>query len=339
MKILVTGAQGFIGRNLCTHLERIEGHEILPFDLSSTAHSLAVLLDQADVVVHLAGVNRPQKPSEFVSGNLGLTSDIADHLEKTKQPKPFIFASSTQAELDNDYGKSKRAAEDRLKVFAESSSARVRVFRFTNVFGKWCQPNYNSVVATFCNNVAHELPISVLDPRAGLRLIYIDDVVASIAREIESSAGPRGFSFAEAGPIYETTVGALAELIKSIYDSRYSRLVPDLSDPLIKQLYSTYLSYLEPGNLPVPANMKRDERGWLFELVKSPQGGQVSVSTTKPGKKRGNHFHDTKVEKSASCEGKPVSVSDGSTAANASISTWMARRSGSSIYRLATPIR
>lgn len=304
MKVLVTGAEGFMGRNLRVRLERIEGCQMLAYDLSCDPASLPSLLDAADVVVHLAGVNRPKDPSEFVSGNLGLTSDIAEYLEKTGQAKALIFSSSIQAELDNDYGKSKRAAEDRLKSYAQKTGARVRVFRFANVFGKWCRPNYNSAVATFCYNIAHELPITVRDPLASLRLIYIDDVVEAIAKEIESADGPQGFAFAEAGPVHETTVGGAADRIKQIHDSRHSGLLPDLSDPLIRKLNSTYLSYLEPGELPVAAAMKRDERGWLFELVKSTQGGQIFVSTTKPGKKRGNHFHDMKAEKFCVVKGK-----------------------------------
>jgi UDP-2-acetamido-2,6-beta-L-arabino-hexul-4-ose reductase len=304
VKVLVTGAEGFMGRNLRVRLERIEDCEILAYDLSCDPASLPSLLDAADVVVHLAGVNRPQDPSEFISGNLGLTSDIAEYLERTRQAKVLIFSSSIQAELDNDYGKSKLAAEERLKSYAEKTGARVRVFRFANVFGKWCRPNYNSAVATFCYNIAHELPITIRDPQAPLRLVYIDDVVEAIASEVESANGSKSFDFAEAGPVHETTVGGAAYMIKQIHDSRYSGLLPDFSDSLVRKLNSTYLSYLEAGELPVAAAMKRDERGWLFELVKSSQGGQIFVSATKPGKKRGNHFHDTKVEKFCVVKGK-----------------------------------
>ncbi len=297
MKILVTGAEGFLGRNLCTTLGRDGSLEILPYDVSSSPESLTAFLDAADVVVHLAGVNRPESPAEFVSGNLGLTSDMVEHLEATMKPKTFIFSSSIQAELDNDYGKSKRAAEDRLRLYAERTGARVRVFRFANIFGKWCRPNYNSAVATFCHNIAHGLPISIRDPAAPLKLLYVDDAVNAVLREIAVTASAAGFAFASAEPVHETTVGAVAETIEKIRDGRRSGLLPDFSDPLVKKLNSTFLSYLEPEELPVAAEMKRDERGWLFELVKSPNAGQIFVSTTKPGKKRGNHYHDTKVEK------------------------------------------
>lgn len=297
MKVLVTGAEGFIGRNLRLRLSRAEGVEILSFDVSSEPGSLPRFLAAADAIVHLAGINRPLELSEFMTGNLGLTSDIADYLESSGRSTPLIFSSSIQAMLDNDYGKSKRAAEDRLKTYAKRTGARLRIFRFANVFGKWCKPNYNSAVATFCYNIARGLPITIRDPAAPLQLIYIDDVVAAIERELQVRDGANDFAFAEAEPVYEITVGGLADTLSRIHDDRLSGVLPDLADPLTKKLNSTYLSYLEPEDLPVSAAMKSDERGWLFELIKSASGGQIFVSTTKPGKKRGNHFHDTKVEK------------------------------------------
>jgi Nucleoside-diphosphate-sugar epimerases len=296
MKVLVTGAEGFIGRNLSARLGRAGDMEVLPFDLDSSIDSLPGLLASADAVVHLAGVNRPQDPAEFEKGNLGLTSTIAEVLEAGGRAVPLIFSSSIQAELDNDYGRSKRAAEQRLRLYAQRAGARVAVFRFANVFGKWCRPNYNSAVATFCYNIAHDLPIQVRDPDAPLRLIYVDDAVAAIIRELNAGLGG-GYTFADAGPVHETTVGWVADALRSIASARVSGHLPDLSDPLMKKLNSTYLSYLEQGDIPVSANMKRDERGWLLELIKSESAGQIFVSTTKPGKKRGNHYHDTKVEK------------------------------------------
>lgn len=295
MKILVTGARGFLGRNLAAQAGRLPGIELLPFDLDTPESALPALLARADAVVHLAGVNRPKDPAEFVSGNLGLTDALAGLLEGSGRPLPVVFASSIQAMLDNDYGKSKFAAEERLKLYAERTGAGVRVFRFANIFGKWCRPNYNSVVATFCHNVAHGLPLQVNNPDSPVPLIHVDDVVAAILREV--AAAPAGFDIVEAGPVYPTTVGRLAELIQSFEFSRQTGLLPEVADPLVKRLYSTYLSYLDLPRLSVPAQMKSDERGWLFELVKTPSAGQIFVSTTKPGKKRGNHFHDVKVEK------------------------------------------
>ena len=304
MKILVTGAEGFIGRNLCVRLKREKGWSVVTYDLSNDPKSLSGLLHDADIVVHLAGVNRPSNSSEFATGNLGLTSEITEHLEKRGDARPLIFASSIQAELENDYGRSKHAAEDRLRAYAKKTGACVRVFRFANVFGKWCRPNYNSAVATFCHNISHDLPIAILDPSVPLRLIYIDDVVDAIVKEIESNSVNNGYAFAEAGPVYDTTVGAVAECIRTIHLGRLSFSLPDFSDPFAKKLNSTYLSYLDPQAIPVKALMKRDERGWLFELVKSTKCGQIFVSTTKPGRKRGNHFHDTKVEKFCVVSGK-----------------------------------
>jgi UDP-2-acetamido-2,6-beta-L-arabino-hexul-4-ose reductase len=296
MKVLVTGADGFIGRNLQVGLERIKDTKVLSFDLSSGA-ALTDLLDEADIVIHLAGVNRPKNPTEYHQWNLGLTAGIADHLERQKRPLPIVFSSSTQAELDNDYGRSKLAAEERLRRYSRSCDAAVRIFRFPNVFGKWCRPNYNSAVATFCHNIAHGLPIQIREGDAPLHLVYIDDVVEAIIRESTAAVGSAGFSFADVAPMYQTTVGSVADAIRLLDRSRHSGVLPDFSDSFLRKLNSTYLSYLEPAELPVAADMKRDERGWLFELVKSAKGGQIFVSTTRPGRRRGNHFHDTKVEK------------------------------------------
>jgi UDP-2-acetamido-2,6-beta-L-arabino-hexul-4-ose reductase len=304
VKVVLTGSEGFIGRNLRVRLGRIEGCEVSGFDVASGTSALGTLLREADAVVHLAGTNRPKDASEFIAGNLGLTSEIADELERGGRRTSVLFSSSIQAGLENDYGKSKLAAEERLRAYSERASARVRVFRFANVFGKWCRPNYNSAAATFCHNVARGLPISINDPSARLRLVYIDDVVEAIARELLDDGGEAGFAYAEAGPVYETTVGELASAIRALHEGRLTGLLPDLSDPFTRKLNSTFLSYLEPIDLPVPASMKRDERGWLFELVKSASAGQVFVSTTRPGKGRGNHFHDTKVEKFCVVRGK-----------------------------------
>ena len=295
MRVLVTGARGFLGRNLVARLKRIEEYEPLSFDVQNDAAELPALLAVADVVVHLAGVNRPQDPAEFLAGNLGLTESIAGILEKTGRAIPIILASSIQATQANEYGKSKLAAEERLELYSQGSGAGVRIFRFANVFGKWCRPNYNSVVATFCHNIAHGLPIQINDPDWPIQLVYIDDVVAAILREIAGKS--QGFGFAEAGPVHEITVGALASLIYGLEEARHTSILPDFANPLVKKLNSTYLSYLEMAQLPLAANLKSDERGWLFELIKSHTAGQIFVSTTKPGKKRGNHYHDTKVEK------------------------------------------
>jgi len=302
MNVLVTGAAGFVGQNLCIRLSREKDCTILPFDVANNQSELFQLLPKADRIVHLAGINRPLDPSEFMTGNLGLTSAIADTLEKMQRPVPVIFSSSIQAELDNDYGKSKRAAEERLKLYSERTGARVRVFRFANIFGKWCRPNYNSAVATFCYNAAHGLPLTVRDPGAPLRLVYIDDVVEAIVRELTSEF--QGFAFATAEPVYETTVGKVANLIQDIHEKRQNGFIGDYSDSFYKKLATTYLSYVDIPGLAAAPELKSDERGWLFELIKSEKAGQIFISTTKPGKVRGNHYHDTKVEKFCLVKGK-----------------------------------
>jgi len=302
MNVLVTGAAGFIGQNLCIRLSREKDCTVLPFDIGNEESELFDLLKKADRIVHLAGINRPLDPSEFIKGNLGLTSAIADELEKMQRPIPIIFSSSIQAELDNDYGKSKRAAEERLKLYNDRTGAPVRVFRFANIFGKWCRPNYNSAVATFCYNIAHGLSITIRDPEAPLRLVYIDDVVEAIVRELTSEL--QGFAYRTAEPVYETTVGQVASLIQDIHEKRGEGFIGDYSDCFYKKLATTYLSYVNIPSLATLPELRSDERGWLFELIKSEKAGQIFVSTTKPGKVRGNHYHDTKVEKFCLVKGK-----------------------------------
>ncbi|HNV36634.1 MAG TPA: NAD-dependent epimerase/dehydratase family protein [Rectinema sp.] len=302
MNVLVTGAAGFLGQNLCIRLSREKDCTVLPFDIANEESELFELLTKADRIVHLAGINRPLEPSEFMAGNFGLTSTIADALEKMQRPIPIIFSSSIQAELQNDYGKSKRAAEERLRVYNERTGAPVRIFRFANIFGKWCRPNYNSAVATFCYNIVHGLPLTIHDPGAPLQLVYIDDVVEAIVRELKAEL--ESFAYVTAEPVYETTVGQVANLIRDIHEKRQKGFVGDYSDSFYKKLATTYLSYVDIPSLAAAPEMKSDERGWLFELIKSEKAGQIFVSTTKPGKVRGNHYHDTKVEKFCLVKGK-----------------------------------
>lgn len=302
VKVLVTGAAGFVGRNLLVRLSREDGISVLSYDVANTDTELMQYLSEADCVIHLAGINRPLDPAEFMTGNFGLTSTIADTLEKLGRPLPIIFSSSIQAELDNEYGKSKRAAEERLRQYSERTGAPVRIFRFANIFGKWCRPGYNSAVATFCYNIAHELPINVHDPEAPLRLVYIDDVVDAIVRELKTEL--KGFCYAAAEPVYETTVGKVAGMIREIHENRLQGKLGNYADSLYKKLATTYLSYVDLPNLAMAPEMKSDARGWLFELLKSETSGQIFVSTTKPGMVRGNHYHDTKVEKFCLVKGR-----------------------------------
>ncbi len=295
MKVLVTGAGGFVGKNLCQRLSREKDIEVLTFDVENSPEELSIFLSLADAIVHLAGINRPLDPADFMSGNYDLTSTIVGALERAGRAIPLVFSSSIQAEAENDYGRSKKAAEERLREYAGRTGAKVSIFRFANVFGKWCRPNYNSAVATFCHNIAHDLPITVNNAASPLRLIYVDDAVDAILRELRAEGS--GFSFSEATPLYETTVGQVADTLRLIHDARHTGRLYDFSDPLFRKLNATYLSYVDLPDLATFPEMKRDERGWLFELIKSAAAGQIFVSTTRPGKGRGNHYHDTKVEK------------------------------------------
>ena len=310
MKVLVTGSQGFVGRNLIVLLQKLNGYEVLQFDRENTEQELMRALDSADYVVHLAGVNRPQTADEFKTVNVDLTSRICNHLLGTGRAIPILLSSSIQAELDNPYGVSKRQAEEVLTDYARRSGARVAIFRLTNVFGKWCRPNYNSVVATFCHNIAHDLPITISDPGREIDFIHVDDVIRAFLEEIKDSPSPVSGSqrniYCEAGPSYTVSLGRLADLIRSFRESRSTLRVPDFSDPFTHKLYGAFLSYLEPDDFAYNLTQRTDARGSLAEFVKSPFFGQIFVSRTRPGITRGNHYHHTKTEKFLVLEGEAI---------------------------------
>jgi UDP-2-acetamido-2,6-beta-L-arabino-hexul-4-ose reductase len=321
--ILVTGSDGFMGRNLCVALRREPGFEVLEFDLPQTPEDLAKLAARADLVFHLAGVNRPKDEQEFTAGNADLTRQLCESLGQSSRRVPIVLSSSTQAELDNPYGRSKLAAEHALLDYQRRTGAPVFIYRFPNVFGKWSRPNYNTVVATFCHNIARGLPVQISNPANVIRFAYIDDIVReflAIARtenvesrklkveigkaeaDPSSSSSPiSGFNFS---PCYTITLGELHTLLVSFRDARAKSVVPDLSDPLTKYLYSTYLSFYDTQDFARPVDLKTDDRGWLFELIKSPHAGQIFVSRTRPGITRGNHYHDTKIEKFCVIQGE-----------------------------------
>ncbi|MEA2884490.1 MAG: UDP-2-acetamido-2,6-beta-L-arabino-hexul-4-ose reductase [Bradyrhizobium sp.] len=294
MRIVITGAQGFIGANLRIRLREVGYDDVVSVTRATSDRELAAALAAADFVFHLAGVNRPQKESEFVAGNLEFTGQLCDMLAASGRPTPVVFSSSTQAALDNPYGRSKRAAEDALLGYARRSGAPVYIFRLTNVFGKWARPNYNSAVATFCYNVLHGLPITVNDPAARLRLVYIDDVAEAFLRCL-TEPGPAGH--ADAGPVYETTVGEVADLIRGFADSRNSLLSPPVGVGLVRALYSTYVSYLPPASFAYQVPQYSDPRGTFMEVLKTPDCGQFSWFTAYPGVTRGEHYHHSKTEK------------------------------------------
>jgi len=306
MNILSTGSNGFIGRNLMAWLERQPEHQVWGFDKGNTQEELEQALAMADFIVHLAGVNRPQSDDEFRSGNVDLTAQVCDHLMALSRPVPLILASSTQALLDNPYGVSKRQAEEVVARYAAQSGAPVMIYRLPNVFGKWCRPNYNSVVATFCYKIARDLPITISDPARELELVHVDDVVEAFLSEISGQRSEIRVEYREVRPTYRVTLGQLAELIQSFRESRRTLQVPNFADTFARKLYGTYLSYLAQEDFAYSLDKKCDPRGCLAEFVKSASFGQIFVSRTWPGITRGNHYHHTKAEKFLVVQGEAV---------------------------------
>ncbi len=307
--ILITGAGGFVGRNLVATLHAMGCKELLLFEKNDTVETLADYCRRAAFVVHLAGINRPKDPSEFYSGNAGLTDTMLRLLAENNNPAPVLVTSSIQAALDNDYGKSKKQAEDAIFAHGKATGAPVYVFRMEGVFGKWCRPNYNSVVATFCHNIARDLPIEVRDPAYELPLVYIDDVIACILDALQQGKAERDVEgYCRIHPVHRVTLGRLAELIKGFAGARKGSLtVPYLAEGSFeKKLYSTYLSYLPTDQFAYDLNMHCDDRGSFTEVLRSPERGQVSVNISKPGIVKGNHWHHTKNEKFLVVQGEGV---------------------------------
>ena len=295
MKILITGADGFIGRNLRVSLAEHEGFDVLPITRASGDAELAEAVASADAVIHLAGVNRPQDPAEFAAGNADFTARLCDLLAATGRPIPVAFASSIQAERDNPYGASKRAAEDHLRGYADASGAAVGLYRFANVFGKWSRPDYNSAVATFCHNIARGLPIRIDNPSAEVRLVYIDDVVAELLRFLRDPG--QGARLLDAAPVHATTVGELARQIEAFKNVRTSLVTERVGTGLVRALYATYVSFLPPQAFSYGVPKYGDARGVFVEMLKTPDCGQFSFFTAHPGITRGGHYHHTKTEK------------------------------------------
>lgn len=302
MKVLITGADGFVGKNLKLHFKERKNVQVACFTRSDDATKLPALLQEVDFVFHLAGVNRPQDPAEFVTGNVDLTEALCQAVaavtEATGKKMQVIYTSSTQADRDNAYGASKLGAENALFELQREHGVPVHVFRLPNVFGKWCKPNYNSAVATFCHNIARGLPIQVNDPAAPVTLVYIDDVIARFLQLMDgadSCCDAGGFD--DVAPQYTTTVGELARQIQAFNDSRNTLITERVGTGLVRALYATYLSYMPPEVFAYTVLQHSDPRGVFAEMLKTPDCGQFSYFTAHPGITRGGHYHHSKTEK------------------------------------------
>ncbi|WP_286998377.1 MULTISPECIES: UDP-2-acetamido-2,6-beta-L-arabino-hexul-4-ose reductase [Comamonas] len=301
-KVLITGANGFVGKNLQLHLAERKDVQVLSFTRENDVAQLPSLLQEVDFVFHLAGVNRPQDPQEFGVGNAELTQMLCQAVgavvANTGRKIPVVYTSSTQAARENPYGQSKRLAEEALFDLQRISGVSVHVFRLPNVFGKWCKPNYNSAVATFCHNIARELPIQVNDPAAALTLVYVDDVVERFIQLLDGAdAMVDADGFAVLAPQYTTTVGELAAQIKTFKGSRSTLMTERVGTGWIRALYATYVSYLPVEAFTYTVPMYGDPRGVFAEMLKTPDCGQFSYFTAHPGITRGGHYHHTKTEK------------------------------------------
>lgn len=308
MNILVTGAKGFVGKNLLSQLRNIRDGKaknyavgadltLYEYDLDSRPEELDAYCRDADFVFNLAGVNRPQNPAEFMQGNFGFASTLLDRLKRHGNTCPVMISSSIQAELDNPYGESKRAGEQLLFDYAKEMGARVLVYRFPNLFGKWCRPNYNSAVATFCHNIARDLPITVNDPTVELHLVYIDDVVDELIGALTGGEHHEG-AFCFVPTTHRITLGEITDLLYSFRRMPETLEVPDTTkEGFAKKLYSTYLSYLPSERFAYGLKMNVDPRGSFTEIIRTADRGQFSVNVSRPGITKGQHWHHTKNEK------------------------------------------
>ncbi len=296
MRVLVTGSGGFIGKNLIERLNRMEEIEVLTFEKEDSEKKLQESLKKADFIFHLAGINRPKESKEFYEGNSDLTKKIVDTLISLEKRVPIVISSSIQAERDNDYGKSKKEAEEHLKRYADFSKRALYIYRLPNVFGKWSRPNYNTVIATWCHNISRNLPIEISDESITLNLVYIDDVVDHFVRHLDEN-GRDGVVYPEVSPIYKKSLGEIHRLLIDFKESRKTLLIPRVGRGFERALYATYLSFLPTDDFSYELKGHKDERGTFYEFLKTIESGQFSISTTAPGVTRGNHYHNTKNEK------------------------------------------
>jgi len=305
MKILVTGAKGFIGKNLIAELRNQKVTDIYEYDVHSTLEELNTYTKDCSFVFHLAGINRPKDVNEFFEGNFGFTSVLLDSLKKHNNKSAIMISSSIQAELDNPYGLSKKAGEDLLLSYGIEQGVKILIYRFPNVFGKWCRPNYNSAVATFSHNIANNLPIHVNDPSIEMSLIYIDDLVHEVIHALNGNEN-RINNFCYVEPVYKVSLGKIVELLYAFKESRENLSIPSTKDEFTKKLYANYLSYLPKDKLSYDLKMNIDQRGSFTEFIKTVDRGQVSINISKATIVKGNHWHHTKNEKFLVVYGKGV---------------------------------
>lgn len=303
MKILVTGSNGFIAKNLVQHLRQEDKHQMYLYSKEDSEAILEAYVKEADFIFHLAGVNRPKDMSEFYEGNSNLTKKIVEILKQENKSTPILLSSSIQSSLDNDYGKSKLEAENIILKYAEDMKAKVFIYKLPNIFGKWSKPNYNSVVSTWCHNIANDLEIQVNDKSVELRLVYIDDVVESFLEKLESQDNSKYFDIEV---VYQKKLGEIEKLLYEFKDNRSSLVIPNVASGFERALYATYLSYLAIDNFSYTIKGHEDARGTFYEILKTLDSGQFSLSTTAPGITRGSHYHHSKNEKFLVVKGRAL---------------------------------
>jgi len=294
MKILITGSDGFIAKNLIEHLKRDSNITLYLFSKNDSISILEAYLNEVDFIFHLAGVNRPEKIEDFYKGNSKLTQTIINFLISNNKSVPILLSSSTQSDLDNDYGKSKKEAENLIIKYSEEVNTNVYIYKLPNVFGKWSKPNYNSVISTWCHNISHDLGITINNKDIKLDLVYIDDVIKSFIDKLDSQYDKEYFTLDN---IYKKSLGEISQLLHQFKENRTNLIIPNVASGFERALYATYLSYLPTDDFSYNIDGFKDDRGTFYEVIKTLDSGQFSLSTTAPGITRGNHYHHTKNEK------------------------------------------
>ncbi len=302
MKVLVTGSDGFIGKNLCVSLQRVEDLEVVKFNHENALDDLQGLIESSDFIFHLAGINRPENETEFLEGNADLTENICNCIRQSGRNIPLVLTSSVQAERSNAYGRSKLKAEMHVLNLYMDLENTVYIYRLPNVFGKWCKPNYNSVVATFCHNISHGLPIQINAPETELNLVHIGAVVSSFIDIMQLQ--PTDAIYVNVDPIYKVTLGELADQLYKFKNSRETLVIEAVGDGFTRVLYATYISYISPSDFNYALTKHEDPRGSFVEMLKTKDSGQFSFFTAHPGVTRGGHYHHVKTEKFLVIKGK-----------------------------------